>query len=40
MLKAGAPAIQNGTATGAPPVDILGVARTVPFDDGAYAYPR
>jgi hypothetical protein len=27
-----------GTTAGTPPVDILGVARTVPYSDGAYGY--
>jgi len=40
MLIAGAAAIKAGTATGAPTVDILGVARTVPYSAGAYAYPK
>ena len=41
MLKAGAQAICAGTASGAPTVDILGDARTVPYSAGAYAstYP-
>ena len=43
-LKAGAPAITAGTATGAPTVDILGVTRaTSPpngFTAGAYGYPE
>ncbi len=37
MLKAGAQAICAGTASGAPTVDILGDARTVPYSAGAYA---
>ena len=37
-LKAGAPAIGAGTATGAPTVDILGVPRKIPYDAGAYTY--
>jgi hypothetical protein len=40
MLKAGAPAIGAGLATGAPAVDILGVTRTAPYDAGAYSYPN
>ena len=40
MLKAGAPAIGAGTATGAPTVDILGAPRAPPYTAGAYAYPR
>jgi hypothetical protein len=48
LLKAGAPAITAGTATGAPTVDILGVSRKacyypagVPCDTaGAYSYPK
>ena len=39
MLKAGAPAIGAGTATGAPTVDILGAGRAAPYTAGAYAYP-
>ena len=39
-LKAGAPAIGAGLATGAPTVDILGDPRTVPYTAGAYAYPE
>ena len=39
-LKAGAPAIGAGIATGAPTVDILGVTRTAPYDAGAYSYPN
>ena len=40
MLKAGAQAIGAGTATGAPTLDILGVARTTPYTTaGAYSYP-
>ena len=39
-LKASAPAIGAGTATGAPTVDILGVRRTAPYDAGAYSYPQ
>jgi hypothetical protein len=39
MLKSGAQAINAGTATGAPTVDILGVTRTAPYAAGAYAYP-
>jgi hypothetical protein len=40
MLKSGSVAIGSGTATGAPTVDILGVARAVPYEVGAYSYPR
>ena len=40
MLKAGAPAIGAGLATGDPAVDILGVTRTAPYDAGAYSYPE
>jgi hypothetical protein len=40
MLKSGAQAIGAGTATGAPTVDILGVARAAPYAVGAYSYPR
>ena len=40
MLKAGAPAIGAGVATGAPTVDILRVKRTAPCDAGAYSYPE
>ena len=40
MLKSGARAIGAGTATGAPTVDILGVARAAPYAVGAYSYPR
>ena len=29
-----------GTATGAPTVDILGVARKAPYTAGAYSYPE
>ena len=39
-LKSGARAIGAGVATGAPTVDILGTARTVPYSAGAYAYPN
>ena len=39
MLKAGAPAIGAGTATGAPTVDILGAPRAAPYTAGAYSYP-
>ncbi len=37
-LKPGAAAIGAGVATGAPTVDILGNARTVPYDAGAYSH--
>ena len=40
MLKAGAPAIGTGTATGAPTIDILGAPRAAPYTAGAYGYPR
>ena len=40
MLKAGAQPIGAGTATGAPAVDILGVARKAPYTVGAYSYPK
>jgi hypothetical protein len=40
MLKYGAPAIAAGTATGAPAVDILGVARAPQHTAGAYSYPK
>jgi hypothetical protein len=40
MLKAGAQPIGAGTATGAPTVDILGVARKRPYTVGAYSYPK
>jgi hypothetical protein len=40
MLKLGSVAIGAGTATGAPTVDILGVARAAPYAVGAYSYPR
>ncbi len=39
-LKAGARARGAGSAQGAPLIDVLGVARTVPYDAGAYAYPQ
>ena len=39
MLKSGSVAIGPGTATGAPTVDILGVARAAPYTVGAYSYP-
>jgi hypothetical protein len=39
LLKAGAPAIGAGTATGAPNVDILGIPRKAPYTAGAYSYP-
>jgi hypothetical protein len=39
-LKARAPAVGAGTATGAPAIDILGVERTAPYDAGAYSYPE
>jgi hypothetical protein len=40
MLRSGAQAIGAGTATRAPTVDILGVARAAPYAVGAYSYPR
>ncbi len=39
LLKRGARAIGAGITTGAPTVDILGAARTVPYTAGAYSYP-
>jgi hypothetical protein len=43
MLKSGAPAINaykgECTATGAPALDIFGVARSAPYAAGAYGYP-
>jgi hypothetical protein len=40
-LKSSAQAIGAGTATGAPTLDILGVARTAPhYTAGAYSYPQ
>jgi len=39
LLKSGAQAIGAGTATGAPTLDIIGVARKAPYTAGAYAYP-
>lgn len=39
-LKAGAPAVGAGSATGAPALDISGAKRTAPFDIGAYAYQK
>jgi hypothetical protein len=40
MLKYGAQAIAAGTTTGAPTVDILGVARAPQHTAGAYSYPK
>jgi hypothetical protein len=40
LLKAGAQAIGAGTATGAPTIDIIGVARKAPYTVGAYSYPE
>jgi hypothetical protein len=42
MLIAGAPAIGKGTTTGAPSVDILGVAQPTSYGEsaGAYGYPQ
>jgi hypothetical protein len=40
MLKSGAQAIGVGAATGAPPLDILGVTRKAPYTAGAYSYPQ
>ena len=39
MLKSAAQAVNAGTGTGAPAVDILGIARTSPLTAGAYSYP-
>ena len=39
LLKRGARAIGAGITTGAPTVDILGAARSVPYTAGAYSYP-
>ena len=39
ILKSGSVAIGAGTATGAPTVDILGVARAAPYTVGADSYP-
>ncbi len=37
-LKAGSPAIDAGTADNAPAIDIDRVARSVPYDVGAYEF--
>jgi hypothetical protein len=39
-LRSGARAIGAGSPDSAPTVDIVGAARTIPFDAGAYAYQR
>jgi hypothetical protein len=40
MLQAGSVALGAGTNVGVPTIDILGVARAVPYTAGAYSYPR
>jgi hypothetical protein len=40
MLQSTAQAIGAATATGAPSLDMLGVARTSPYAAGAYGYPQ